>query len=170
MHKFLSSKELFIYIQKAIVSSGFLIDHYEKCSNELKIFHILKISTSEKKFTLYINVRNIGSAYLPNKPFIKRRQVGKLNLEDIPVNKGNTLSMLLGVTFVDERPIFACWNPFYFIGHNTNRSCYVLDSSLDYALKNGLYDGGDCKTPVIVFSEASFSKMLDIYIKRSVVD
>ena len=116
-----------------------------------------------------MNIRNIGSAYLPKKPYILRRQVGKLSFDDLPSNNKKSLSMLIGVANKDNEILLACWNPFYFIGHSTNCSCYVLENSLDKAKNIGLYVGEDCKTPVLVCS-SHFNEMLNVYIERNMMD
>ncbi len=164
-----SKNELLLFVQKTIVNSGFIINSFEEC-DEPKSFVKVTIEKGEKKYTLYINVGNIRPAYLPNKPFIKRRQVGKLSLDQIPANTPKSLSMLIGICVIDDYPVFACWNPFYFIGHSTNRSCYVIDSSLSSAISCGVYVGDDCRTPLICFTESHFDEMLDIYLEKSVVD
>ena len=169
-NKNLLKNDLLLYIQRTLVSSGFLIYSLTQCKDDLKSFYKIDIKKNDNQYTLFINVSNINSAFLPNKPYIKRRQVGKLNMDLIPQNKNNSLSMLLGITFVDETPIYVCWNPFYFTGHEKNRSCYVLDSSILYAYNNSYYFGEDCKTPVFVFNELSFEKMLQNYIDKNMVD
>ena len=170
MNKMLTSGDLILALKKSLITSGFSVESIYQCDGDLKTFHKLEISFNNDKMTLFINVRNIGSAYIPKKPYIKRRQVGKLLLEKIPPNTKNSLSMLIGIIRVDNIFVYACWNPFYFIGHSTNRSCYVLDSSIEYALQNGVYDGEDCKTPVLVFTEPNFNNIINIYLNRSVVD
>ncbi|WP_373435119.1 hypothetical protein, partial [Metamycoplasma equirhinis] len=66
--------------------------------------------------------------------------------------------------------VLACWNPFYFVGHSTNRSCYVLQNSLETARSNGFYDGVDCKIPVLVCSTKMFEQLLNVYLERNAVD
>ena len=166
----MSSQELLLSFEKALVSSEILINSVENCKDELKNFYLVNVTFKNKKISLYVNLRNIGSAYLPNKPYILRRQVGKLSFDDLPLNSSTSLSMLLGITFIDHMMILACWNPFYFVGHSTNRSCYVLENSLEKAKNIGLYVGEDCKTPVLVCSDCHFGEMLDIYIERNMVE
>lgn len=166
----MSSHELLLSFEKALVFSEILINSVNNCKGELKNFYLVNVTFKNKKMNLYVNLRNIGSAYLPNKPHILRRQVGKLSFNDLPLNNSSSLSMLLGVTYIDEKMVLACWNPFYFVGHSTNRSCYVLEGSLEKAKNIGLYVGEDCKTPVLVCSDSCFGKMLDVYIERNMVD
>lgn len=162
----LSPKELVLAVERVFINSGFTVKSFDYMENGFIEFNLLK----NESFIISVNVRNIGSAYLPNKPYILRRQVGKMIFESIPDNGRTKLSMLLGVGNKNNRLLLACWNPFYFIGHSTNRSCYVLESSLDEAYEKGFYDGVDCKTPVLVCSENNFEKLLHIYIERNAVE
>lgn len=163
----LSSSELVLIFQRVLVESGFLIISYE---SKINSFGTMKLKYNSKEFVINFNIRNIGSAYLPNKPNIMRRQVGKLESEDIPINSQIQVSMLLGLKVLDNTYILTCWNPFYFVGHKTNRSCYVLKESLQEAKENGFYDGVDCNTPVLACSTKEFSQLLSAYIERNSVD
>lgn len=166
----LSSNELLLRLENFLVNGGYLILGLKFCDGNLKSFIKIDIKKNTNEIHLFVNIRNISSAYLPNKPYIKRRQVGKLILEEIPKNENNSLTMLLGVAKIGDSFVLACWNPFYFVGHATNRSCYVLEDSMTTAICEGLYDGVDCKTPVLVCSENRFSDLLEIYKERNVVE
>lgn len=162
-----SSKELILQVENIFVKSGYLILSYSDLNNGFLKFVLLK---NNIEYVVCANVRNIGSAYLPNKPYIMRRQVGKMNLDEIPGNVKTNVSMLLAIGTVESNSVLACWNPFYFVGHATNRSCYVLQSSLEKAQSEGFYDGVDCKTPVLVCSSNNFEQLLNVYIERNMVD
>ncbi len=164
------STELLLSFEKVLVSSGILINSVEKHKEGLKNFYLVRVIFKNEQMNLYVNLSNIGSAYLPNKPYILRRQVGKLIFNDLPVNKNTSLTLLIGITYVNDEIVVACWNPFYFVGHSTNRSCYILESSIEKANCAGLYVGDDCKTPVFVCSSSHFSELLDVYIERNLVD
>ena len=163
----LSSKELLLEVENIFIQSGFLITSVSNLKNGFFRFEINKNGVG---YIINSNIRNVGSAYLPNKPFIMRRQVGKMNLDDIPVNAGKTVSMLLAIATVDGERVLACWNPFYFVSHSTNRSCYVLENSLEIARSYGFYDGIDCKTPVLICSNKMFEQLLNVYLERNTVD
>lgn len=166
----LNHKQLLLFFEKVLTSSNILINSVKECESELKNFYLFDVSYKDENLFLYVNIRNISSAYLPNKPYILRRQVGKLSFEFLPANKKNSLTLLLGITNEDESIVVVCWNPFYFIGHSTNRSCYVLESSLTIAKNLGLYVGEDCKTPVLVCSTNNFEELLEVYRERNMVD
>lgn len=168
--KVMNSHELVLSLEKILISSNVLIRSIENCDKELKNFYLLKSVHNNKDISIYINVRNIGSAYLPNKPYIFRRQVGKLSFDDLPLNSENCISILAGITLFKGKLILVCWNPFYFVGHSTNRSCYVLEKSIERAMNFGLYVGEDCKTPVFICDENHFIEMIDIYMERNMVD
>lgn len=168
--KLMNSHELLLSLEKHLILSNILIRSVTDCKNELKNFYLLDIVVKNQNIKLYVNIRSIGSAYLPNKPYILRRQVGKLLFDHLPQNSKKTFSMLIGVAEKDGETLLVCWNPFYFIGHKTNRSCYVLEGSLETAKNIGLYVGEDCKTPVLICSCRNFEKMLNVYIERNLVD
>lgn len=164
----LSSEELILELESIFIQSGFLITSLSRSLNNN--FTKFELSKNKVEYCIYANIRNIGSAYLPNKPFIMRRQVGKMNFNEIPENTTNTVSMLLAIGIIENKKVLACWNPFYFVGHSTNRSCYVLQSSLEEAVLNGFYDGVDCKTPVLVCSKNNFGQLLKVYLERNTID
>lgn len=166
--KSLVKKDLLLYFENVLISSGFIIN-YADFDKELN-FYLIKLSRDKKEYQLYINLSNINDAYIPNKPYIKRRQVGVMDLNLIPKNAGNQCSMLCGLKIFDDDVIVCAWNPFYFTNHSKNRSCYVLESSIESALKNGYYFGVDCKNNVYLCNKTSFSSLLDEYLNKNRID
>ena len=162
--------ELLLIFESFLVNSGFLILEMIDIKKETPNFHKFVIKTNNKNFTVNIDIRNIGDAYLPDKPHVKRRQVGKLSFEQIPKNKNDTVSMLVGIKQIDKDFVMACWNPFLFLSHITNRSCYLLEESMEQALNSGVYIGKDCGTPVYICSIDHFDQLLDIYINNNSIE
>lgn len=140
----LSKQELLKVFEKAIVLSDGVIISISDFKNRFNIV----VKFDEDEYNLNFDLRNIGSAYLPNKPFIFRRQVSSFSIDDFPKNLGNNLSLLVGIRLIENSFVIVAWNPFYFLGHKTNRSCYVYKDSMLSAYTNGYYSGDDCKTPV----------------------
>lgn len=66
----MSTHELLLSLEKVLVSSNVLIRSVKKCENKLKNFYLISVEINNQFIDLYVNIRNIGSAYLPNKPYI----------------------------------------------------------------------------------------------------
>lgn len=165
--KSIPKNDLIRLFEKALIDSGYIIQLFEKCENGFVKFVILKEKIA---YSLHVNIRNISSAYLPKKPDIFRRQVSKLDLDEIPMNTKYNASMLIGVYSCDNEYLVTCWNPFHFSCHETNRSCYVLKNSFDNAKMDGFYYGNDCSTPVWICSITHFSQLLEDYITRNSIE
>lgn len=164
----LSKNDLLLCFEDILISSGYVIYGLEADKNTN--FYKFNINKDKKEFNLYINISNINDAYIPNKPFIKRRQIGVLGLESIPQNTGNQFSMLCGIKAENDSIVLCVWNPFYFTNHTKNRSCYVVSDSIDDALKNGVHFGVDCKNNVYLCDKFNFEKLFDEYILKNRID
>ncbi len=164
----LSKNDLLLCFEDVLISSGFVIYNLEMDKNTN--FYKFVVNKNKKEFVLFVNISNINEAYIPNKPFIKRRQIGALVLDNIPQNTGNQFSMLCGIKKVDEEIVLCVWNPFYFTNHTKNRSCYVVSDSIYDALKNGIHFGIDCKNTVYLCNRISFEKLFDEYILKNRID
>ena len=165
-----NKSELIINFEKIITKSDYLILSFKDLNDTLSNFYSLTIQKDKKIFNLTFNIRNISDAYLPNKPYIKRRQVGKLDFDSLPLNNKTNVTLLLGLKEINGELVLVCWNPFYFVGHQTNRSCYVLESTMEKALQCGFYIGEDCKTKLYVCNETNFGKLLTQYIEENAVE
>lgn len=166
----LSKFDLLVLFEQLITKSGFIITNYKDIYETLDNFHSLTVEKDKKQFELIFNIRNVSDAYLPNKPEIKRRQVGKLEFDSLPFNQKKRAVMLLGLKVYNGEPVLVCWNPFYFVGHATNRSCYVVESTMEKALQCGFYAGEDCRTRVYACSGSSFEKLLSLFIEENAVE
>lgn len=166
----ISRPNLLVYFQQVLTKSGFLVTNFKDLKGTLDNFYSFVVEKGGKKIELSFNIRNISNAYLPNKPDIKRRQVGKLSFEDLPLNRKDCLIMLLGLKLISGELVLVCWNPFYFVGHATNRSCYVLKSTMEKALQCGFFEREDCKTKVYACSSSNFGELLNHYIEENVVE
>lgn len=163
----LSSRELLLVIQQLLISSGYLIQSTDFGTRN---FTKIIINKDKKDLCLFVDIRNVCSAFIPGKPYMMRRQVGKMKFEEIPKNLKTQASMLLAVGEVNGELVLVCWNPFYYLGHATNRSCYVLQDSLEKAIIDGLYNGEDCKVPVLVCNSSNIERLLQTYIERNALD
>lgn len=166
----LSKFELLNLFQNFVSKSKFLIIEFKDLKDSLNNFYSLIIEKENYFTELIFNIRNIGDAYLPNKPQIKRRQVGKLDFDKLPLNEKKKISLLVGIKLINNEPVLVCWNPFFFVGHQTNRSCYVLESTMNKGLQLGFYTSEDCKTKVYVCNENNFDKLLSYYIEENTID
>lgn len=166
----LSKFNLLVLFEQLISKSGFLLVNYKDINDKLENFHSLVIEKDKRRFEIIFNIRNISDAYLPNRPEIKRRQVGKLVFDELPSNQKNRAVMLLGLKIINSEPVLVCWNPFYFVGHATNRSCYVAQSSMEKALQCGLYVGEDCKTRVYACFGSNFNRLLKLFVEENALE
>lgn len=164
----LSKNDLIFHFETILINSGFVI--YSLKFDSESNFYMFDLRKEKKEFKLYVNLSNINEAYIPDKPFIKRRQVGAMDLNLIPQNTGNQISMLCGIKIVDENIVVCVWNPFYFTNHTKNRSCYVLESSIIDTLKNGTHFGVDCKNNIYLSDKYNFAYLLDEYIMKNRID
>lgn len=166
-NKSLTSTELLKRLQEIFKKSGFAII---SCGIRINNFTKFKILKNNQEYLINVNIRNITSAYLPNKPDLMRRQVNKLNFNDITDNTTNSATMLLGLWDTNGNEVLAAWNPFLFIHHEKNRSCYVLKESLNKASQYGFYQGKDSGTNILVCSENNFEKLLSVYLETYKAD
>ncbi|TPI02369.1 hypothetical protein [Mycoplasma struthionis] len=112
-----SSAELLLIFQKFLTNSGFIIVSTEKLNEDLNNFYKIVVDDGVKKVTFYVNLRNISSAFIHNKPYILRRQVNKININSLPENKEDSVVLLIGIAEIVEEFVLVVWNAFYFIGH-----------------------------------------------------
>lgn len=166
----ISKQDLLLFFEQTLVLSGFFIEETEGLKNELRNFYSFKVKNQSSQFVISANISNISDAYLPNKPFIKRRQVGHLVFETLPKNTKDKVSLLVGIKKIEDEFVLVCWNPFYFVGHSTNRSCYVNESTLEKTLRIGFYVGDDCGTKLYACTRNHFAELLDLFITENAID
>lgn len=98
----------------------------------------IETQLDEKPLMIHANIRNIGSAYLPNEPTTRRRQVEGLDVFKLPKNSASSITILVGLASAEGSMIITIWNAFNFCMHKTVRSCYVTEDSLLEAAQYGI--------------------------------
>ena len=166
----ISKQDLLLFFEQTLVLSGFFVEETKDLKNEIGSFHLFKVKNKSSEFVITANISNISDAYLPNKPFIKRRQVGHLVFEALPKNTKNKVTLLIGIKRIENEFVIVCWNPFYFVGHSTNRSCYVNESTLEKTSRLGFYVGDDCGTKLYACTNNRFAELLDLFITENAID
>jgi len=136
-------------------------------SKKDEYFYAFDIEVNGAKKIINIYPKNIVNSGWSEKPYIKRIQVPSFLGKTIPLNNKEQCSLFLGIAFVNNKPIFAVWNPFTYVFHKTNRSCYVNVESLDICYHNGLYKTIDSKKEIILCDKDNFGQLLEIYFEEN---
>lgn len=131
-------------------------------SDEDEYFHKFEIIYNNRPFILNLYLKNVVNSGWSDKPFIKRIQVPSFLGKTIPANSKNSISLFLGIAFVCDEPVFVVWNPFSFVYHKTNRSCYVTVQTLAETYQAGLLKTIDSKKEIVGCDKNNFKRLLDI--------
>ena len=166
----ISKQDLLLFFEQTLVLSGFFVEETKDLKSELGSFFLFRIKNNNSEFEITANISNISDAYLPNKPYIKRRQVGHLVFENLPKNTKTKVTLLIGIKRIEDQLVYVCWNPFYFVGHSTNRSCYVNEASLEKTARLGFYSGEDCGTKLYACTSNRFAELIDLFISENAID
>lgn len=155
--------QLLILLEQALLKAGFLIMGVEKNKSYHKMTDI-SIMNNDQKMTLHVNIAAINKAFLPNNSNAMRRQISALDIESLPKNTKESVTILIGYFNTGSKDIFAIWNAFYFVGHKKNRSCYVNRSDLEVASEKGLLLTTYSSTPVFITTGESFKECLEKFV------
>ena len=136
-----------------------------KITETINNSYLANMEIAKKIINIY--PKNIVNSGWSEKPYIKRIQVPSFLGKTIPLNNKEQCSLFLGIAFVNNKPIFAVWNPFTYVFHKTNRSCYVNVESLDICYHNGLYKTIDSKKEIILCDKDNFGQLLEIYFEEN---
>ena len=150
-----------------VVKSFFMASDFEIIDiKENAPFTCFSVRRAGRTLSLYLLLKNIVNSGWSNKPYIKRIQIMSLANVDVPHNSGNTYSILLGIGIVNGQPIVCVWNPFLFVFHKSNRSCYVLVKSLALCHHVGFYSTNDSGNDLLLSDKNNFGKLIFEYIDR----
>lgn len=125
------------------------------------------INLNGKNMSLHILPKNIVNSGWSDKPYIKRIQVMSFLGKNIPMNTRESVSMFLGIAFANEQPIFAVWNPFSYVYHKTNRSCYVNINSISLCFEEGFIKSIDSKQVVLLTDKSHFGDLINYYCEEN---
>ena len=154
----LGKSGLYSTIEKMAIQAGCVVHKldYEEEKTPFVPYEI-KIACNTS-LTVHIYAKNISGAGWADKPEIKRIQINKL--PEIPRQKRNDFYILCGVCNYDSQTVVAAWDPLNYTTHNTCCSCYVYVSSLEKAVRNGLFFGLNKGKEVMTCSDRSFGDLL----------
>ena len=125
---------------------------------------IIKIQKDEIIYEVIALIKNITGAGWRDKPWIKRVQVSNIATREISLND-RKFNLIFGVYSFDDNPLFVCWDPYRYLNHVTQRSCYVSITTLQRGYEKEYYEGVDSSQKVWVFKGNNFDKFISNYIK-----
>lgn len=159
-----SKEELLNKFQRFLTNAGYII---EKCEINSKInaFFNIYLAKEKEKLIIHASVKKISSAYFPNNDSVYRIQTGPIDMELLPENSKNEISILVGYYKIDNTEILALWNAFYFVGHKKNRSCYLTIENLNETIENGDLITSYSSTPVYITTKERTSIILNKFIQ-----
>jgi len=154
----LGKSSLYSTIEKLAMQAGCVV-HKLDYEEEKTPFVPYEFKTeNDTLFTVHIYAKNISGAGWADKPEIKRIQIKKL--PEIPRQQKKDFYLLCGVCNYNSQSILAVWDPLNYMTHNTCCSCYVYVSSLEKAVKNGLFFGLNKGKEVMTCSYQGFGDLL----------
>lgn len=164
----MTKDRLLAIFETALLKAGFLIVEATKDKSYPKMTDIT-IQIDKSIIVLHANISQISSAYLPGNSNAMRRQIAALDMETLPKNTKQSATILVGYYDDGNVGVFALWNAFYFVGHKTNRSCYVNLSDLEAAAKTGLLFSSYSKTPVYLAKDEKLKECLIKFIDDNAI-
>lgn len=156
----LSLKQRIDLIKECLLRSDIGLKNFSEGENG---FYRFDIAFGNESYSLRILSKNIVNSGWSEKPYIKRIQVPSFLGKEIPLNTMQNSSMFLGIAFVNNEPIIAVWNPFSYVFHKTNRSCYVNVKSLVLGFHESFIKTIDSKQIVLVCDKGHFGDLVKYY-------
>lgn len=155
----LSKNELIDAFINVLKFNGFELISIE---NNYKFENLITIKDGITN-SFYCNFANIRNVYLPKYPYLLRRQVTALDHEKLIKSTDYSFSFLVGVVEVDSKICFSIWNPWGFINHKKNRSCYVVKDDLNKMSSLHFLKSKFSHTIYYLFDKEGFLPFLDQY-------
>ncbi len=130
--------------------------------------HRVDLEIDGKPLRLNFVLRTLGTGGWKDKPWIYRIQIGALEEGQLPRSGNGELSLLLGLFFLDGTLALAAWNPFMYVFHKTNRSCYLKEDDIRSLAEepSGVIEGKVSYPAPILFRGDSFGKFISVCLKR----
>lgn len=128
---------------------------------------------NEKKYCLYMYLKNVSGAGWENKPWMKRVQVPNIRIQHpdyYVMTKDTTTMLIVGYYNYDDNPIFVAWDAYGYVMHSTVRSCYVEVDDLLRGYRDGYYKGSCSGQTIWVFRPKYICDFLEEYIKQNSVE
>ena len=130
-------------------------------------FYHFDILLDGKQISLYVLSKNIVNSGWSDKPFIKRIQVKPYKLNEVEKNTLDTSSLFIGIAYANEIPICVAWNPFMFLYHNTNRSCYINVELIARCQHEGMIKTKSSGQDVILCEPAHFKELIVTFLNSN---
>lgn len=158
------SNEKYLVFECFLDKSGFAILSKSQRSNGIRDY---LISRDDRKLIIHLIMKNISGSGWSWRPDIRRVQIRKFNLKDLPTNKQNEIFLLGGICTVDGDPLMCVWNIFEYMTQRTVRSCYVDVSTLIDAHNIGYLSKVVSDHRVYISNITSLGKLITEFIKRN---
>ncbi len=161
-----SKKELIVEFEHCARDSGAKkVEWFDKGESPYKcVLHF-----GDKRYRVFMYLKNISGAGWETKPWIKRVQVPNIRLQhpDYFVRtEDNQTVLIIGYYNYDLNPILVAWDAYGYVMHTTVRSCYVEVDDLLKGYKEGYYVGECSGQKIWVFKPEYLNRFLDNYIKQ----
>ena len=130
--------------------------------------HRVTIEIDGRPLRLNFVLRALGTGGWKDKPWIYRIQIGVLGEDALPRNGNGELSLLLGLFYLGSSLALAAWNPFMYVFHKTNRSCYLKEDDIRSLSEEpcGVIEGKASDPAPILTRGDSFGKFITECLKR----
>ena len=161
-----SRKQRIDLIKRCLLISGVNLIDEKQLDNS---FHRFNVCLDGKEFSLDLLLKNISNSGWSDKPLIKRIQVRALPVDEIEKNTVRGCSIFIGVAYANESPILVAWNPFMFLYHNTNRSCYIDVKLLASCQHEGFLKATSSNQKVILADTSHFLELIEEYRRQNTI-
>lgn len=146
--------------------------------SDIQLLDVLNKSNNFVQFDVFINdkiislnmfLKNISNGGWKEKVDKKRIQVPAKNIRDLEMNTDIFCNMLVGFCIVNNKPLIAVRNPFRYMFHKTNRSCYtnVFDIATSYT--KGFYSAKEAQKTVYYSDATHLKTLIEKYIEGNAI-
>lgn len=164
-----SRTELRQIFVKMLNNSGYLVRDLPDDDEVNPIKYV--VTKSGDPITLHIYLKNVTLAGWADKPHIFRVQVTNcFSSSNISKITSTEITIICGICSVDDIPMLCAWNVFGYVLHKTNRSCYVLSTSLILAKERGFYMSHDLGQFVWICRSDFIETLLSEYVKMTYIE
>lgn len=118
------------------------------------------------RIDVVLYLKKISNAGWDWRPQCKRVQVSNIRkFEHLFLRRESAQKINLIIGLYDyEAPLFAAWDASQYVGHETNRSCYIDSEQLIQGYRSGYTETECAGLPVTVFRPEHLTKYLERYI------
>ena len=171
--KLYKKKELFKKFEEFISQSGFTVEKWVKSNAVPYEVIIADKNENQISYRIILYLKNISDAGWVYKPWMKRVQVDNVRSvsPEYYINtERNQALLILGYYNYDDNPIMVAWNPYRYVMHFTQRSCYVTIDEMLEGYKKGYHKCFVSNQKVWIFTANNFRIFLNDYIDSNKVE